>query len=767
MWSEVVISTGVTIVVLVLVGVMVLYRRGLSQKGTNAMALAVAQGEHIPPSLHPIIDANLCIGSFSCIKACPEGDIIRVIDGIAQLVEAAHCIGHSRCYVECPVGAIRLVFGTAERGIDLPETSESFESSRPGVFVVGELGGMGLIKNALRQGLEVAEVLAKKLKAKNAAGADDVDVAVVGGGPAGVATAVALKKLGLRACVLEQESLGGCIAHYPRGKVVMSEMVDLPYYGKFGRSLLSKEELLEQLEAVLEKSGVTIDEGEKVTSVDGEPGNFTVHTARGRQVRAQSVVLATGLRGSPRKLGVPGEDKNKVMYRLIDPEQFHGKRVLVVGGGDSAIEAAIQLAEESTAKVSISYRQDKFSRAKSRNRDKIAALVAENRVRALMSTEVSSIDDDVVHLRTNEDKEGVLKNDVVIVAVGGELPTGFLKNVGVEIRRYTGQEKGDPSQAASAEPNAGQKLDLVSKIVPRRGATGQMTKAEKESQTRRRLAIFLFAMGSFIMTSLFLVGQEYYLLDPDGRRENAMHELLKPAGLWGHNVGIIATVFMLATLIYPLRKRWSLLKGASTIRSWLTFHMFAGVMSPLIVAFHAAFLMNNLLAVWTWIALAIVVGTGVFGRFLFGFVPAQAGKVLELSEIRRNLSVLEKQLSSFFDQTTNAEAVRELFRRANEPPAPAGFATLVWRTFHERRQLSREIETLAPYFPDRHVFQSFGDGVLAVARARVHERFYALLKGFFRTWLVVHVVLALFMVVLITAHITVALWLGFAPIGGG
>jgi thioredoxin reductase/Pyruvate/2-oxoacid:ferredoxin oxidoreductase delta subunit len=757
MGGPVIASVVVSVVVLAAIAALVVRRAGLSRQGQAALELAISQGEHIPPSLHPVIDANLCIGSFSCIKACPEGDIIGIIDGMAQLVEAAHCIGHGRCATECPVGAIRLVFGSAERGIDLPETDDAFESSRKGVFIVGELGGMGLIKNALRQGLEVAAVLQKRLK-KSVTAEDLVDVVVVGGGPAGIATAVGLKDKGLVARVLEQDSLGGCIAHYPRGKIVMSEAVQLPFYGRFGRSLLSKEELLTELNGVLTKAGLAIDEGQKVTAIEGADGEFVVVTERGLRLRARAVVLATGLRGSPRKLGVPGEGKNKVLYRLIDPEQFHGKRVLVVGGGDSAVEAAIQLAEESTAKVSISYRQESFSRAKSRNRDRIAALIAEERIRPLLSTEVKTIEDAAVHLSTKEGGSGVLKNDVVIVSAGGELPAAFLKNVGVSIRKYTGQEKG----AVATGPDG---LPLV-------GATAspqkQLSKAEVEARSRRRLAIALFSLGAFIMTGLFLVGGEYYLLPFEERREMLVHEALKPAGLWGHSVGVIATVFMLATFIYPLRKRVGLFKGGSTIRSWLTFHMFVGIMSPLIVAFHAAFLLNNMLAVWTWVALAIVVGTGVFGRFLFGFVPAQAGKLLELSEVRSRLKELERRLQPRLAQATNGEAVAALFRRANEPPKQPSFWATMLDLPTTARVLRRDIALVRPYFgDDEHAFASLRDGLLELARGRLQEAFYTALKRLFRVWLVIHVVLACFMVLLITAHIGWALYLGFGPGGGG
>jgi len=225
---------------LVVLAVVVGVARRKQREARDAAALraSVEAGQHIPPSLHPIIDASRCIGSFSCLRACPEGGILGIVDGMPTLVEASHCIGHARCASECPVQAIHLVFGTKEKGIDLPESDEGFESSRAGVFLVGELGGMGLIKNALRQGLEVAGPLAERLArlppAERAA-QDGVDVVVVGAGPAGLACAVACEQRGLRALCVEQEaSIGGTIAHYPRGKVVMTERVELPFLGAFG-----------------------------------------------------------------------------------------------------------------------------------------------------------------------------------------------------------------------------------------------------------------------------------------------------------------------------------------------------------------------------------------------------------------------------------------------------------------------------------------------------------------------------------------------------
>ncbi|MBM4279367.1 MAG: FAD-binding protein [Deltaproteobacteria bacterium] len=949
----------------------VLFRRRSvqEQKGAEQLRLAVAEGQTVPLSLHPVIDPTLCVGSFSCIKACPEGEIIGVVDGVATLVEAAHCIGHARCAVECPVGAIKLVFGTAERGVDLPDVDEQFETNRAGVYIIGELGGMGLIKNALRQGLVLGKVLKQRLK-KSDAENGGVDVVVVGAGPAGIAAAAALKEQGLTVRVFEQETLGGAVAHYPRGKVVMSEQIVMPNYGAFGRSLLSKEELLEEMRTLVKANRVAVEEGQKVTSIGGTAPRLVVITAQGKRVPCRAVALAIGLRGSPRKLGVDGEDLPKVVYRLIDPEQYHDRNVLVVGGGDSAVEAAIQLAEESTAKVTISYRQAGFGKVKPRNRERITALIDDGRVKALFNTEVSAIeprhirlapagdkpekapasrssaadkaprreehdpgvrgvapssaqpptrpvnasdgdagddavgafgaqaipdplraaiaalpdrkgpihdratvvfdaaaardaladrkppgagDGDVRNARTvvwdsrsgadvreakaarsastqkrdlnitgsfrarildelsgarrrpapspaeveaaattvpeADDpmpapatrvrevsarlsssisrvvghgraqsvdgveapsagasaslaavagrKETRLRNDDVIVCVGGELPSGFLTAVGVQTRRYQGDER-------SAF-----------------GTRNRPSKAELEEKGRRRLALTLFAVGVSILMGLVLIGREYYWLPLEEREESPLHDLLKPSGLWGHGVGLAATTFMLANFLYALRKRWRPLKGKASIRTWLTFHMFVGIMSPLVIAFHAAFLVNNLLAVWTWIALTVVVGTGIFGRFLFRLVPAQAGKILAVAEIRERVSDMEKVLTPHMQRTKNVAEVTRIFDLAKTQPAEKTVVGAMLREPPARKQLLKSIEGARTHFDDQGEFDLFKESVLKISWAKTQIALYAKLKRVFRLWLVFHVVIAVFMVVLIGLHVAVTTYLGF------
>ena len=276
-------------------------------------------GEKIPLTLHPVIDPDICIGSLTCLKSCPEGDILGIVNGAARLIHGDHCIGHGRCAAECPVDAIKLVFGTAERGVDLPMVDQFFESSRPGVHVVGELGGMGLIKNAIIQGIQVGNRLAQVTP--RAGGAETVDVVIVGAGPAGLAAALALQAGGRSFRLLEQGSVGGTIAQYPRQKVVMTEAVQLPIYGKFGKKLISKEELLATWMKAIEKGKIRIEEGIKVSGIDGSDGAFEVATSRGA-VLARKVVLATGRRGTPRKMRVPGEELAKVTYNMIDPQQY-------------------------------------------------------------------------------------------------------------------------------------------------------------------------------------------------------------------------------------------------------------------------------------------------------------------------------------------------------------------------------------------------------------------------------------------------------------
>ncbi|MBN1208752.1 MAG: NAD(P)-binding domain-containing protein [Myxococcaceae bacterium] len=727
--------------ILISAGAVMLFLRHRRQaQDTAAWNLAVERGQHIPASLHPVIDPDLCIGSLSCLKACPEGDILGVVNGAAKLINPTRCIGHGRCALECPVGAIRLVFGTSERGVDLPEVDEFFESSRRGVHVVGELGGMGLIRNATVQGLQVAERLGKVLERRQQPGV--VDVAIVGSGPAGLATALGCRAAGLTFRVLEQGTAGGTVANYPRQKLVMTEAVELPLVGKIGKRQISKEELLGMWTKAISKANIQIEERTQVTGIAGEDGRFTVETTQG-PVQARKVVLAAGRRGTPRKLGALGEELPKVSYRLIDPEQYEGCRVLVVGGGDAALEAAIQLAEESDAEVALSYRGEEFGKCRDANRQKIHALAEKRRIRLLMKSQVAEIQIDQVRLELGG-KPLVLPNDYVIVCAGGELPLEFLKKLGVGLKRYHGTALGE------ATPVPGR--PRVSRGSARESA---------EDRKSRRLALTLFTIGALIIAALAVVGWEYYLLPKDERRTSVLHDMLRPAGIWGHGVGIIATLFMLSNFLYAVRKRWSLLKGISSIRRWLIFHQFVGFMSPVVIAFHAAFQSNNHLATATAGSLLVVVCTGIVGRFVYGLVPTRDGRAEEYADIVGRFERLKSRLEPTLKHVSDPKAVRQLLERATAPAPRMWLLLLFLRMPFDAISTRLRIAQVRRMFPSREDYRAFREDLFRLLRLRTQVGFYKSLKRLLSGWRVFHAVLAIFLVVMIAVHIGISLYLGY------
>ena len=372
---------GAALVAVVLLPFLFRHRRR-EAKSLEAEAEALRYGLHEPVTLHPVIDPAGCILTGSCVDVCPEGDVFGLIDGRVKVIGPARCIGHGLCERSCPMDAIQLVFGTEKRGIDIPRIRENFETNVPGLYIVGELGGMGLIGNAFEQGRQCIEGIQKEMRGETR-GPDDpeLDLLIVGCGPAGLSASLTAREAGLRFLTVEREDVGGTVRHYPRKKLVLTRPVKVPGYGKLNFREVSKEQLIDTWEEIVSKAGLEVATGETVTAVRSRNGGagggvaagtgsgagagtgFVVTTSE-REIETRRIVLAIGRRGIPRKLGVPGEELPKVAYSLREPESFQGDRIVIVGGGDSAVEAALALTEQPGNEVRISYRGEGFRRVK-------------------------------------------------------------------------------------------------------------------------------------------------------------------------------------------------------------------------------------------------------------------------------------------------------------------------------------------------------------------------------------------------------------------
>lgn len=433
--EKVVIYAVVILFCLIIVFIYLRKQKKESKAVEDKIVIAKRDGMYEPVSLHPVIDEGSCIRTGACIAACPEKDIIGIKDGKAVTINASRCIGHGACFHACPTMAITLVIGTEKRGVELPHINQNFETNVDGIFIAGELGGMGLIKNAVEQGKQAVENIVKSLRKTHQA---SYDLVIVGAGPAGIAAALTAKKHNLNFLILEQDTLGGTVYTFPRQKIVMTSAMDLPLYGKVKLFETSKSALLDLWNAALQKNDITIKEHTKVESITPQDGYFDIETLIGEHITSKTVLLAIGRRGTPRKLGVDGEVQEKVAYRLLEPEDISGKNIMVVGGGDSAIESALLLADQNS--VTLSYRNEAFNRIKPKNNELIKDAMVSGRVKVLFGTNPLHINKDSVVLTTSKEGEELyIENDLVYIFAGGELPTQFLQKAGIGITKKFGE----------------------------------------------------------------------------------------------------------------------------------------------------------------------------------------------------------------------------------------------------------------------------------------------------------------------------------------
>jgi thioredoxin reductase/Pyruvate/2-oxoacid:ferredoxin oxidoreductase delta subunit len=453
---------GVFAILIALLALLSDWQRRIAELHREKVVAEIREAERLgtekPVAQHPQIDVQACIGCGSCIAACPEDEVLALVDGVARVVHGSRCVGHGLCAVACPVAAVKIGLGDIALRPDIPVLSGRLETSVPGVYIAGELGGFALIRNAVAQGIQAVDEIAAEIGAAGGRRRRDhaPDLLIVGAGPAGLGATLRAMERGLSHVTIDQDDIVGTVRKYPRRKLTLTGPLVLPLHGRVSRSEFLKEELIEFLEKdIIARFGVEIRTGVKLAGLEPIPGGIRAATSAGT-LAARRVILALGRRGTPRKLGVPGEEAEKVLYRLIDAATYRGAHLLVVGGGDSAVEAATALASQSRNTVTLSYRRAGFFRLKRRNEERIRQFAEEGRVRVLFESAVERIDRETVTLRAREggvERTHVLRNDQVFVLAGGEPPYELLRKLGI---RFHGAEEGGPVTArAGAASSSG------------------------------------------------------------------------------------------------------------------------------------------------------------------------------------------------------------------------------------------------------------------------------------------------------------------------
>ncbi len=415
-----------------------------------------------PKAQHPKIDTLHCIGCGTCVDVCPEGDVLGLVGGKAAIINGYKCIGHGLCVDACPVGAIELVMAAPSVGADMPRLSPEFETSIPNLFIVGELGGLALIKNAINQGRDCVDIISRRLCQSSEQPREEGthDICIVGAGPGGISASLRAIENKMSYVTIERDEVGGTVAKYPRQKLVMTSPVQLPLYGNFKKLEISKESLLELWKKIAERSDFKVKCGERVEDIKrDDAGVFSVQTTKGAY-RSRSVILALGRMGTPRKLGVKGEELGKVMYSLIEADHYTGCKILVVGGGDSAIEAAMGLAHQKGNVVTLSYRKSSFTRIKERNAQRVQECIDSKKLTVVFnSMPVEILEKSVIMEIGGQNQE--IPNDYVWVFAGGTPPNAFLEKIGVQLgRKDMTKEAHDEAENAKAAAKTDRALVL-------------------------------------------------------------------------------------------------------------------------------------------------------------------------------------------------------------------------------------------------------------------------------------------------------------------
>jgi len=698
---------------------------------------------------HPVIDLSRCLGCGTCVAVCPEKGVLELVHGQAVVVNGARCVGIAECERECPVGAITVTLTNLEKRNDVPVLTEGFEAvGKPGLFLAGEVTALALIKTAVDQGRAVAGEVGRRIAARRATPVEPlsgppkrapdpeqvVDLCIVGAGPAGLSCSLEAKRLGLSFVTLESEqALGGTVAKYPRRKLVLSQPIEMPLHGKVAGTSFTKEELMELWTSIAAEHQLPIRGGERFVGVEGnESDGFVVATEKSRW-HARYVCLALGRRGAPQRLGIAGEELPKVSHGLLDAHAYQNRRILVVGGGDSAVETALGLAEQPGNEVTLSYRREEFVRIKSRNQARLAAAVAQQALDVVVKSEVVAIEPQEVLLAVESGgtiERRRLKNDDVFVMAGGTAPVEMLAKSGVS-------------------------FDAKLRTPPPR------IEEQGTGLVRALAAAFAAALAALVFV---LWNYDYYGLPVSTRPTHEKHDLLRPGMGIGLALGVATVALVGLNLLYLVRRSTRFRLRLGSLRTWMTSHVATGILALLCALLHGAMAPRETTGGHALWSLAILVATGAIGRYFYSYVPRAAnGRELELAEALQQIAPTD----AIFDP-----AERKFRSRARDEVAAlierrqwkSSFFTRLLALLGSQRDLHKTLRLLTREGAAAKIGATALRGTLALAR-RAHRSaliaaHYEDLRALLNSWRFLHRWVAALMVLLVLAHLYSAFFYG-------
>jgi thioredoxin reductase len=465
--------------------------------GTRLLDIKKLEAEG-PPYPHPVVDPLLCIGCHACVEACPH-DVLAIVNGVSTPVALDQCMEDTGCTVECPTSPKACIVINTKKVIPprkVPARNQRLMSNVEGVYIIGDVSGVPLIKNALNEGAQVIDYIVEDLKSKGQAQAD-YDVAIIGIGPAGLSATAIAKQRGLKYIAIEQDKVVSTIQNYPAGKYVFfkPDTVEakglLPLQGAGNQ----RETILASWMQSMSQHGLEIQEEESCKDIKRVDGCFNVITEQGKlkeraEYKVRAVILAIGNRGTPMKLRVAGEEIKKmvqpgpviarhcprcgaarkgkqlfcvscgqklpvrtpgpvedmkVKYKLSDPDDYSGKKCVIVGAGNSAIEAAVDLTGFKRDGEKISFtrdnevtlvvRSDFKGDLKLGNKMNVYDCMDAGKIKVYFRTEIKEITENEIVLMDTRSKEerARLANDYIFALIGGEKPTKFLEGIGIKI----------------------------------------------------------------------------------------------------------------------------------------------------------------------------------------------------------------------------------------------------------------------------------------------------------------------------------------------